>query len=83
VVFLGYVVSKEGMSMDESTVEPIKSWLTITNITKVWSFHEMSFFYQLYIKLHSYSPSNTMHEKNGLFLGQSQETFKSSRLCIM
>ncbi|GJY33328.1 gag-pol polyprotein [Tanacetum coccineum] len=34
VVFLGYVVSKEGISMDPSKVEAIKSWPTPSSITE-------------------------------------------------
>jgi len=45
VVFLSYVVSGEGIHVDESKVEVIKSWPTPTSIMKVQSFHGLASFY--------------------------------------
>jgi len=48
--FLGYVVFKDGISMDQSKVEVIKSWPTSTSVIEARSFHYLAFltydFYQ-------------------------------------
>ncbi|KAJ0829997.1 putative nucleotidyltransferase, Ribonuclease H [Helianthus annuus] len=42
VLFLGYVVSGDGIQVDESKVAAVKQWPTPTTITEVRSFHERS-----------------------------------------
>nr|GEU68731.1 putative reverse transcriptase domain-containing protein [Tanacetum cinerariifolium] len=39
VLFLGYVVSGDGIRVDESKVTAVQEWLTPTTITEVQSFH--------------------------------------------
>ena len=46
VIFLGYVVSKNGVEVDESKIEPIKNWPTPMNVSQVRSFHGLPGFYR-------------------------------------
>nr|GEX71966.1 hypothetical protein [Tanacetum cinerariifolium] len=43
VLFLGYVVSGDGIRVDESKVAVVQEWLTPTTIMEVRSFHELAF----------------------------------------
>ena len=36
--FLGHVVSKDGVMVDPSKIEAVKSWVRSTNVTEVRSF---------------------------------------------
>jgi len=50
VVFLGYVVSGEGIQVDKTKVKAIKSWPIPITITEIRSFHELTSFYHWFIK---------------------------------
>ena len=39
VRFLGFVVSKHGMQVDESKIRAIKDWTTLENVNQVRNFH--------------------------------------------
>ena len=45
VLFLGYVVFKDGLSVDESNVTIVKQWLVPTIVHEVHSFHGLVLFY--------------------------------------
>lgn len=44
VVFLGFIVSAQGIQADEEKVRAIKEWPTLTSIIVVRSFHGLTSF---------------------------------------
>ena len=76
VVFLGYVVSSQGISVDEEKVKAIQDWPTPKSVSDVRSFHGLASFYRRFVKNFSTlaSPLTEVIKKNvGFKWGKEQE----------
>ncbi|XP_066162124.1 uncharacterized protein [Oryza sativa Japonica Group] len=76
VSFLGYVVTPQGIEVDESKIEAIKSWPVPQTITQLRSFLGLAGFYRRFVKDFSIfaAPLNELTKKGVVFhWGKTQE----------
>jgi hypothetical protein len=50
VAFLGYVVTPQGIEVDEAKIEAIKSWPIPSTLTQLWSFLGLAGFYRRFVR---------------------------------
>jgi len=75
-VFLGYVVTAQGIEMDEEKVKAIRDWPTPKSVSEARNFHGLASFYRCFVKDFSIiaAPLNEIVKKSVRFKwGEEQE----------
>nr|KYP59055.1 Transposon Ty3-I Gag-Pol polyprotein [Cajanus cajan] len=74
VIFLRFVVSKQGVHVDPEKIKAIQEWPTPTNVSEVRSFHGLASFYRYFVPNFSTLASalNELVKKDVVFLWQEK-----------
>jgi hypothetical protein len=82
LVFLGFVVSAQGIQVDEEKVRAIQDWPSPTSVGNVRSFHGLASFYRLFVKDFSSlaAPHTEVIKKNVGFRWGEEEQEKAFQL---
>jgi hypothetical protein len=69
VAFLGYIISKGGISFDPSKVQDVLSWNAPTSVGNIWSFLRLAGYYRRFIEgfLKISKPMTELLEKDKKF----------------
>jgi len=75
VVFLGFVVGREGVKVDQEKVRAIQEWPTPTSASEVRSFHGLASFYRRFVRDFSTiaAPLNALTKKNVKFVWSEEQ----------
>ena len=86
VIFLGFVVSSEGLEVDSEKIKAIQEWPRPTSISQVRSFHGLASFYRRFVPNFSTlaAPLTSTIKKNSTFhWGEEQEnSFNIIKDCL-
>ncbi|XP_016733447.1 uncharacterized protein [Gossypium hirsutum] len=86
VIFLGFVVSSEGLEVDQEKVKAIREWSRPTSISQVRSFHELASFYRRFVPNFSTlaAPLTSVIKKSSAFYWneEQEKSFIAIKSCL-